>query len=751
MKGSGECHQLSRSEDKSSEIVSLFSWKVFLKGRFFFCLLFFAISAFFAGLPHAFAAERDDTPTSQLQLIPLKRTYERGKPIPLLIQIHVTKGSKTYWKNPGESGISPSFRWYLPSGFSVKNIRWPTPQLFEKEGLHFFGYEDTVSFLADLDAGESAQGSYVIELQASWLECNALCVPRSAASRATVLLNSLAVSDESLDTLAKEAESLMPLPQKATFVLGDNLLMIMMPHEGNGIQSLRLFPEEEEWTTAALQATFMQKGREMEIRLPLPRGFSRREFEVDPFHAVVTLQTGTSMKSFSLSKEPSSLLSEQTISVVPEKGIMEELGEQTIWNFLLIGFLGGLILNVMPCVLPVIGLKLMYHIASPRRSYLSSLFSAFLYTLGILLSFWAMAFLLVFLQRAGMSYGWGFQLQNPYFVAFLFLLFVGISANLFGLFEWGLHIAAWAQESEEEIKKRETSHIYFVAFASGILTTLVATPCTGPLLGALIGISLSLSYVKIFLLFSALALGLASPFLLAALLPVSFTSHLLPKPGNWMNTLKQFLGFLLLLTSLWLLWILSFLVQGLVYELALLGAFGFFFGAWLYGKSQALPNALSGKCIFLMALVVSLLALSCTIASFEPSWRRGFSSFFFGKELEWHTFSFERLQKEIEAGKIVMVDGNARWCLTCQANDLVLAQEGVKKYLLEKEVVLLKADWTRNDSEVTEWLHSVKRNGVPTIALYKQGKEVVLLPELITPDIVQESISSLLKEEQDAR
>lgn len=719
--------------------------------RFFSCTFFLTVSLFFLGFPRAFSADRAEGAPSQLQIIPLQKTYERGKSIPLLIQIHVTKGSKTYWKNPGESGIAPSFRWYLPSGFSLQSMQWPIPHLFEKEGSHFFGYEGTVTFLAFLDAGEREQGSYTIELQASWLECNALCVPQSSTSRATIDIRPLALLDDSLDALAKEAGARMPIPQKATFVLCDNTLMIMMPHELKDIKNVRIMPEEEEWTASSLQATFMPKGQEVEIRLDVPKGLSKQEYESDPFHAVVILQDGSSTRSYSISKANPSLLSDQSLSVIPEKGIMEELGEQTVWNFLIIGFMGGLILNVMPCVLPVIGLKVMHHISSYRRSYLSSLLSAFLYALGILLSFWVMAFLLVFLQRTGMSYGWGFQLQNPYFVAFLFLLFLGIAANLFGLFEWGLNFASWAQESEEDIKKKHASHIYFVAFSSGILTTLVATPCTGPLLGALIGLSLTLSYAKIFLLFSAIALGLASPFLLAALIPMPFLSSLLPKPGNWMNTMKQFLGFLLLLSSLWLLWILSFLVTGLVYELALLGALALFWGAWLYGKSQSLPNALSGKCIFLVALLVSLVALACTIASFEPSWRSNLSSFFLGKELEWQPFSFERLQKEVEKGKIVLVDGSARWCLTCQANDLVLAQESVKKYLLEKEIVLLKADWTKNDPEITEWLHSVKRNGVPTIALYKQGKEVVLLPELITPDIVQEGVSSLLKEEQDAR
>lgn len=430
-----------------------------------------------------------------------------------------------------------------------------------------------------------------------------------------------------------------------------------------------------------------------------------------------------------------------TGSSIQEKGLMGTFIERGIWYFLLIGFIGGLLLNIMPCVLPVIGLKVMHQLSDQKRSYFSSLYSSFMYTLGILTTFWALTVLLFFLQRADARFGWGFQLQNPYFVIGLMLVFLVISANLFGLFECGTAIASWAQGQDEGIKGQEKNHSYLVSFASGMLTTLVATPCTGPLLGAIIGFTTSFTLLQSLVLFSAIGLGMASPFFLSALIPIPLLSWILPKPGSWMNSLKQLLGFLLFGCAVWLIWVLSALVSPLVYELLFLGIVLLFCGLWFYGKSQMHPNSFVGKVAFLCALLLSLAGSSLIVASSHTPLRNTLSSFFMKKELRWQSFSFETLKREVDAGNIVLVDATARWCLTCQLNDLVFSQESVRTALEEARVVLLRADWTKQDPDVTQWLHSIQRNGVPALALYKKGRDVVLLPELLSPESIQDGIN----------
>lgn len=428
---------------------------------------------------------------------------------------------------------------------------------------------------------------------------------------------------------------------------------------------------------------------------------------------------------------------------VREKGLMENLASISIWNFVLLGFLGGLLLNIMPCVLPVMGLKLVHIISSAKQSYRRSVCSSLAYTAGIVASFLILAGMLLTLQRSGGAFGWGFQLQNPYFDLSLIVLFAFLAANLFGLFECGQNVAAWAQGAEEQVKASYSKNTYTKSFLMGALATIVATPCTGLLLGAVIGFASLLSMTKALLLFTAIGLGMGSPFVLIALMPAS--SWILPKPGAWMTTFKQSMGFLLLLSILWLIWVLDSVSSSFSYMYLLLGVFVLFVGTWFLGKSQ-IHLGLFGRVLFFSALFFFLSGGMLAVASCNQSLRSGIHTMLWGQKLDWKSFSNQRLSSALDLGSIVLVKASAKWCVTCQVNELTFANQALRAFLMEKGVVVLEADWTRYNPEITAWLQSVQRNGVPTIALYKKGRLPVVLPELLTPEIVKSGVLALTEE-----
>lgn len=691
--------------------------------------------------------------TVNVTLIPVAKVYEKKGPVTLLIQMQISPGFHMYWKNPGEVGLSPSFDWHLPKGWSVQSVEWPAPQLFVLDGIRSYGYEGTVLFLATLNTPqEILDGTYPVEVSVDTVSCGSLCIPEKNVAHGDVTLGAQSVADDQGKLLLATALSFMPQKLVGTDIaFAEKSVYMLIPKIPNmrKIIAVQFFPESLEWNETAQKLLYNTEWDKIEVQIPIPGKVTKDMFDTTPFKGVLRIAYQSKQgQSQNIAYEVQR--TEKAYEVVPietmatatpsyVQGLMEPFATKSIWDFILLGLLGGLILNVMPCVLPVIGLKVVHLIGSKRLSYRQSLLSASMYALGIMVAFWVLVALLFGLQRVNEAYGWGFQLQNPYFVSFLIVLFIAISANLFGLFGFGYGLAAWAQEKEEQVKTVQR-HIWLQPFLSGLLATCVATPCTGPLLGAVIGFASLLSLPKAALLFTSIAVGMASPFVLIALVPP--LSWILPKPGPWMVSFKQCMGFLLLLSTLWLTWVLAQIAPYFRYDIFMLGALSLFFGAWLFGKSQEHREAFVGKVSFLLFLIFFVLGGMITVSSFQIPLRTEMKRLLFGRELTWEPYSEERLFHELEQGHTVLVNGSAKWCLTCQANEIIFANESLKKYILEKGVVLLVADWTKQNAEVTEWLHSLGRNGVPTIAIYKKGQEPVLLPELISPEIVKNGISN---------
>lgn len=410
------------------------------------------------------------------------------------------------------------------------------------------------------------------------------------------------------------------------------------------------------------------------------------------------------------------------------KASNESGADESILLAILFAFIGGMILNLMPCVLPVLSLKIMGFIkqAGEEKSKLRKHGLAF--TFGVLISFWALAGLLLILRAGGEYLGWGFQLQSPSFVIVLSVLLFLFGLSLFGVFEIGVTLTAVGQNTPK-------GSTYTGSFFSGILATIVATPCTAPFMGSALGFALSQPAYVSMLIFTALGLGMALPYVLLTSIPALL--KYVPKPGAWMETFKQFMGFLMIATVLWLIWVLS-LQTGAEGVLILLGSLLLVsLSGWIYGRWSVLHKSLKTRRIAQLisglilagALALSLMYIKPVSASTGSVHTQGL--------IEWQTFSPELVAQLRSEKKPVFIDFTAAWCLSCQVNEKVaFGSEEVQKAFADKGIAALKADWTNKDEVIAKELAKFGRNSVPLYVLYLPDKEAVLLPEILTPDIV---------------
>jgi thiol:disulfide interchange protein DsbD len=393
-------------------------------------------------------------------------------------------------------------------------------------------------------------------------------------------------------------------------------------------------------------------------------------------------------------------------------------------------FIGGLILNLMPCVFPVLGIKVMGFVQHAQKDNALLKQQGFAFFAGVVISFWILSGLLLALRAAGESIGWGFQLQSPIFVTLLAVLFSLMALNLSGVFEMGLRL----QSAAGNVEMRGGRSTLVDAFLSGVLATIVATPCTAPFMGAALGFTLSQPAYMSMLVFTAIAIGMALPVTLLSLVP-RWLAYL-PKPGAWMTTFKQFMAFPLLATVVWLAWVLGSQqgndgIAKLLFGLVLISL-----AAWLYGRWQSAKP--------MLAVVVGAAVAAGGLALAWPS-EEGTREVVAGAAAkdDWVPFSKQKIADLRAAGKGVFVDFTATWCITCQVNKRVaLNQADVVKRFMELNIVRMKADWTVKDPAITAALAEFGRNGVPLYVFYPPKGEAMVLPEVLTPSVVLSHVES---------
>jgi thiol:disulfide interchange protein len=390
--------------------------------------------------------------------------------------------------------------------------------------------------------------------------------------------------------------------------------------------------------------------------------------------------------------------------------------ERSFAGYLLFAFIGGLILNVMPCVFPVLGIKVLSVVQQAGENKRQVLFHGLAYTFGVLVCFWALGALVITLGKA-----WGFQLQSPGFVYGLGAFFLIFGLSMAGLFEIGASAVGVGQNLQSQ-------HGLGGSFFSGLLAVVVATPCSAPFLGPALGYTVTLPAFQALIMFSMIGLGLASPFLVLAIFPKLVSA--LPRPGAWMESFKQGLSFLLFGTVVFLIWVLTGMVQGQPLLFSMLGLVLIAFGCWVYGR-WSLPHKSART--RLIAVILTLLSIGGGLYAGWPV-----------KEDKWAEWSPEKVAELRAANKPVYIDFTAQWCVTCQVNKRVYKNEALKKLIAEKKVVLLKADWTNEDPRITQAISALGKAAVPVNVLYLPGQaEPIILPELLSVDNVSEALSKV--------
>jgi len=650
-----------------------------------------------------------------------------------VIQFSLDEGWHLYWKNPGEVGLAPSFDWNLPEGISVTEILWPAPSRYPSGSTMIYGYGESPKWIVRFHVDEEVkEGSYPIDLASFWLACNGSCIPGNGQSTALLQVSASAIPSSEFPehTAAKNA---LPISKKETKVfLSENNLIVSMPisqEQGSQIQGTILFPEIQGLFPVETNPTHELREGRVDLTVPISESGKELLETTGQFSGLIQiLYTDGKKETF----DATASLSEAPVTAFPE----EPQDDQTFFVILTLAFIGGMILNITPCALPVVGIRILHLISSRGEGKSRTFYHGLAYTSGVLLCFWVLAGFLYGLEYLGSTIGWGFQLQEPRFVAALIIILFILSLSLFGLVEIGTSVAAWASGVQTEQKRS-----LFASFTTGLLATVVATPCTGPLLGSVLGFAVTFNLFEGFVLFTTLGLGMAAPFLLISIFPGLV--RWVPKPGPWTVGLKQFFGFIVLATVIWLLWVL----EGLVPELSLtLVSFSLLFLAlatWIYGRwATPIRAAFTRIVARLLALAVALLGTVTFFAAFDgtPLIQILFPSY---EQIQWQPYSEQRLHKELSDKKIVFIKFSAKWCLTCQTNAVTFLLPSVAETFQKYGVVPLEADWTDGDPKITEKLRSLGRNGVPVSAIFKQGKPPLILPEIVTQENIEEALQAM--------
>lgn len=790
--------------------------------------LLFALLLMAAGGPAAIAQPvRVDA--VEVELIAPTRALRAGVPEWLGLRIRHDPHWHTYWRNPGDSGLPTRLTIDAPTGAEVGEPQWPRPERFLIAPLASYGYEGEVVLPIRIRVPVGSEGRpLTIEAGASWLMCRDVCIPGDASLRLTLpVVSGTSVAERSAHADLFE-RSLGRVPTRAVelaAVVSDTDVSLVLPSgvfsAGGGPPRVEFFPYAEQGVrhAAAQRLVALPAGSDSPARLVLElsedgrrwvgeRGFARTELArgvlvigEDAFELVPRLVTA----AFAGGEELARIEARPVVmpvagaSVQPggRGGLLGAFipgagssggsgiaapGSGSLWFALVLAVLGGLVLNLMPCVFPVIGLKVLAfasHVPpaqaatstglalAARDETASTRASALAFAAGVMLSFLLLGALMLSLKSAGLAAGWGFQLQSPVFVTAMALLFVAIGLNLAGLFEIGLGLTRLARFDVGPSGRNQESPGWLASAGSGVLAVLVATPCTAPFMASALGFTLSASAVEALAVFVAIGMGMALPYLLLGWFPGWL--RWLPKPGRWMESLRQALAFPMFITAAWLAWVLG-QQAGIDAVLALaVGAIMIAFGAWCLGRFVQ-PRGLARARLAALLAIASIagglwLALSKAdqVIGDESSLRS--SSVARPPEMlgsqgsrpqpagigdtastaAWQPWSPQRLTEALAAGRPVFVDFTAAWCVSCQANKkLVLDRDVIVKAMADRGVLRLRADWTQRDPAITAELARYGRNGVPLYLLFEPvSRAPRVLPELLTTGMLLEAMATI--------
>lgn len=642
----------------------------------------------------------------------------KGDPFPVTIALDLEPGWHTYWQYPGDSGLPPKVTWQLPAGWTAGPIEFAVPHQFPEPGdMIVYGYEKQQLLRAKITPPKDLPRDQIFDLKASlsWLACKELCVPGSADVELKVPGPRMGDLDWKSASVPKGDWPLSGKPPFPVSVTGKNGTKLVSFTGETGI-AYEFYPDPADGATVG-HVTQLASGNAIVFSIPWD-GPSQ-------FHGLLVEKV--SRKAW--------WIAEGSDASVGSKSASQGIAWGVLIAALFSGFLGGLILNLMPCVLPVISLKIFSFIAQAGESPARIFRHGLAFAAGIFGWFLGLGVLVIALKACGSQITWGaFQFQNPWFVVGLSVLVFLFALNLFGVFE--ITLPGSAANSLDHTASRGG---YAGSFFQGLFATLLATPCTAPFLGSALGFAFGQNALVILVMFSSVALGMSLPYLLLSARPG--WRKWIPKPGMWMERFKQFMGFPLLATNIWLFWVLQ-VQQGSDASLALLALLLLFgFAAWVYGAVRHSSDRLFVTLILLLGVLLSV-GLEFLLPRMvkrvhevdAPEIRNG---------IDWVSFSPSNLDALRAEGKPVFLDFTASWCLTCQFNEkTAINVPAVRTVIKQKGITAMKGDWTNSDPAITAALKSFGRVGVPLAVYYPPGRgsEPIVLPELLTEKIVLDVI-----------
>jgi thiol:disulfide interchange protein DsbD len=719
-------------------------------------LIFLMLLLLSVGLPAPAASNAADAPHVRVQLVVSEENLIPGTKDENNAGLYfkLEAGWHIYWMNPGDAGEPPHVQWTLPVGITAGPLRFPAPKRLPLGPLMDYGYEGEVYFPVMLNVAKSLKpGPVTLHAKVNWLVCREVCIPGKAeleVSRRVGTEDDLPGVNADFGLLLDQLKVNSypePFPANAKAVFQPASTGIRLSVEtGKREPSAVFFPSDPDIldNPSPQKLTPTPNGLILDLKkdtnltanptqlkgvLELSGG---RAYEIAALPPGGTAPaTALSASAAAPSTAPSELSGEQASSN-PAPSTAPPLSLSLLLRTSGLAFLGGVLLNLMPCVFPVLFLKGLALVNSGNEERRALRVHGMVYAAGILVSFWALVAVLLGLRAAGATLGWGFQFQSPVFLALMagLLFFLGLS--LAGQFEIGLTLTS----AGGSVAAKQG---YTGSFFTGVLAVVVATPCTAPFMGAAVGYALSQSSLVTFAVFTALALGLAAPYVALTLQPA--WTRLLPKPGAWMEVLRQAVAVPIFATVIWLAWVLAGgygtgLLASLLGSFLLLAVAGWFIGRWPAKRWSTIVAAV----ILVGVVALDVFAPQKLITASEtlsPPELRGL----------WQPWSPEAVTRSLAAGQPVFVDFTASWCLSCQVNErIALNRPEVKQAFQSANVALLRADWTRHDEAITQALTTLGRSGVPAYALYVPGQsEPQMLPEVLTPGIVMDALAKLPK------
>ena len=702
-----------------------------MRFNFLYARFLFVWVAFLGLADRAFARD----PAVTAALVAEETALRPGAEMWVGVRLEMDEHWHTYWINPGDAGLPTTIRWDLPEGFEAGDIQWPVPITFPLDGLVNLGYEDVVLLMVPLRVPADLEVGSEVELRAhvDWLECKDVCIPGDAtvSLRLPVMAGAPAMNEQTAGLFASTRDQ---LPSDAegwgidvSVEAGGTALLVQAqtPFAVTAAgETLAFFPEQEGLIEYAAPQTVSISDGGMELRVPLS---GSGPIWPETLSGIIIARQGWDRGSAPAAVRFSMPFDKDAGAARAAMPTRSGGAPLTVPLAVILAFIGGLILNLMPCVFPILSLRIIGFVNQAESDAKSVWLHGLVFGAGILVCFWLLAGTLLVLKAGGAAIGWGFQLQSPLFVVAVASLFLLLALNLFGVFEIGTGWSGAAAGADKE----QGLH---GAFLSGMLATIVATPCTAPFMGSALGFALAQPASVAFGVFTALGVGMAAPYLLLSRFP-SWLSRI-PKPGPWMESLKQGMGFVLLAFAIHLIYVYVGLRSEAASAALLRASMGLLLvavGGWILGRWGSLTRETATRWKARTACLI-LVVGGTWFATTLP------------KTFGWLPYDPVRVEQLVKQGKPVFVDFTAKWCTTCHLNKITtLNTQEVQDRFQELGVTIMTADWTDKNEMIAGILAGFGRSGVPVYLLYgaRDDGEPILLPEVLTRGIVLDALEKL--------